>query len=122
MAVPKKPAKKSAAKAAPTKKAATKKGTKTPVATKKAPPAKKGKAAAVATPEKPRRGRPPGPVVLPEWIEVTQQQPFSRVNAVDPKPGVGSLRLRAGEAGAVALEKLAELIEAKDARLLKLLK
>jgi hypothetical protein len=106
MAVAKKVAKKAAA---PVK-----------AATKKVPVKKTAKAApAVAAPVKKGPGRPPGPLRIPEWIEVRKTTHNGRMGA---KPGFGSAQFKAGDSGAVALENLCKLIEAKDARLLKLLK
>jgi hypothetical protein len=100
-------AKKVAKKAAPVK-----------AATKKAPAKKVAKAVAAA-PAKKGPGRPPGPLRVPEWIDVTKTTHHGRLGA---KPGFGSAAFRAGDTGAVALQNLCALIEAKDARLLKLLK
>lgn len=99
-------AKKVSKKAAPVKAAA-----------KKAPAKKVGKA--VAAPVKKGPGRPPGPLHIPEWIDVTKTTHHGRLGA---KPGFGSAAFRAGDSGAVALENLCKLIADKDARLLKLLK
>jgi hypothetical protein len=104
MAVAKKVVKKSAAPV----KAATKKS-----------PAKKVAKAVEATPVKKGPGRPPGPIHVPEWIDVMKTSHHGRLGA---KPGFGSAHLKAGDDGAVALQILCGLIEAKDPRLVKLLK
>lgn len=101
MAVAKKVAKKvGAAKSAPIKKSA-----------------KAVKAVAVETPKRP--GRPPGPIHVPDWIDVIKTTPMGRLGSL---PGIGSTYLRAGAEGAKSLEILAELIRNKDPRLVKLLK
>jgi hypothetical protein len=104
------PAVKKVAKSAPVKVAATKKA-----ATGKV--AKKVAKAPVEVKRGP--GRPPGPIHVPDWIDVAKTTPMGRLGSL---PGIGSLYLRAGEAGSVNLENLSKLIAAKDPRLVKLLK
>jgi hypothetical protein len=59
---------------------------------------------------------------VPDWIDVTDHTLLARKNGVSQDPGYGSVKLRAGKEGAVHLEKIAEMINSKDARLMKLLK
>lgn len=102
-----------------TKVAAKKSESKKPE-TKKAP-VKKSAAKAVKQ-DKKGPGRPPGPLRVPEWIDVIDHTLLARKNGKNQDPGYGSVKLRAGKDGAVHLERIAELINNKDQRLLKLLK
>lgn len=86
---------------------------------KKAPAKKVAKA---IKQEKKGPGRPPGPLRVPEWIDVIDHTLLARKNGKNQDPGYGSVKLRAGKDGAVHLERIAELINNKDQRLLKLLK
>ena len=89
----------------------------------KKPEVKKSPAKKVATKQdKKGPGRPPGPLHVPEWIEVSNHTLFTRKNGKVHEPGFGSMKLRAGKDGAPNLEKLADLIRTKDQRLVKLLK
>lgn len=114
-------AKKKSANPAPVKKSALVKK----VATKK-PVAKKP--AVKKTPKKPETekrtgpGRPPGPLYVPEWIEVMKSATMARANSIEPMPGIKSVTLKAGPEGAIQLENLVKLLESKDARLVKLIK
>lgn len=100
------------------KKAPVKAPVKKATVTKKAPVAKGKK----VVPETPKRGRPPGPQHVPDWIDVKESRPIARKNALEPIPGFSYVTLHAGPTGSVNLENLVSLIEKKDARLLKLIK
>lgn len=108
-------------KVAPVKKAPTKvaKSSAKAAAPKSAKAAKSQKP---AVPKTGRPGRPPGPLHIPNWIEGAKSTPFSRKNSTVQIAGLGSLYLRANAEGAPALANLAKLVEAKDPRLVKLLK
>lgn len=100
-------------------KVATKKSESKKAEVKKAPAKKVAKA---IKQDKKGPGRPPGPLHVPEWIEVSHHTLFARKNGKVHEPGFGSMKLRAGKDGAPNLEKLADLIRTKDQRLVKLLK
>ncbi len=112
--------KKSDAKAKPVKKSPVKVSKTKPEVKAKGKPEAKGKKPVVAKATKP--GRPPGPLHVPNWIEGLKATPYARKNSLAPVQGLGSLYLRASAEGAPALQNLAQLVNDKDPRLVKLLK
>jgi len=114
-------AKKKPANPAPVKKSAPVKKVAVQAPVAKKPPVKK----AAKQPEVEKRtgpGRPPGPLQVPDWIDVVNVIPQARANSVEPMPGIKSITLKAGPAGALHLENLVALFAAKDPRLVKLMK